>query len=366
MKKAARENQNQSQRNFHSEEDRWIAVAQRDAKADGKFYYSVKTTGVYCRPSCSARLAQRKNVQFHDSCEAAERAGFRACKRCQPNGRSLDERYVVAIARACRMIKTADAEPSLATLAESAGLSRFHFHRLFTNIVGITPKAYASAHRADRMRSELSRGRSVTEAIYQAGFNSNGRFYAKSNSMLGMVPKRFRQGGIGTAIHFAIGECSLGSILVASSEKGICAILLGDDPNELIKDIQHRFPNARLIGGDKKFEHLVAQVVGFVEAPRTKFNLPLDVRGTAFQHRVWKALLQIPPGSTMTYLEIARRIGRPKSVRAVAGACAANSAAVAIPCHRVVRSDGSLSGYRWGVERKRLLLKREKESKTSR
>ncbi|HEY9509542.1 MAG TPA: bifunctional DNA-binding transcriptional regulator/O6-methylguanine-DNA methyltransferase Ada [Verrucomicrobiae bacterium] len=362
MKTTAENKRRIADGDYTTEQKRWTAVAQRDANADGKFYYSVKTTGIYCRPSCAARRPQRENVQFHESCEAAERAGFRACKRCQPNAEPLNELHIVAIARACRTIKTAEVEPDLGTLAKAAGLSRFHFHRLFKKAVGLTPKAYAKAHRGDRVRSELSRRKSVTEAIYNAGFNSNSRFYEESISLLGMNPRAFQNGGSGLDILFAVGECSLGSILVASSRQGVCAILLGDDPDALVKDLQDRFPQARLIGGDENFERLVARVVGFVEAPRLGLNLPLDVRGTAFQRRVWNALQKISPGSTATYSEIARRIGQPKSIRAVAGACAANAIAVAIPCHRVLRSDGNLSGYRWGVERKRALLKRERES----
>ena len=365
MNTTAAKNREAETRAYASDQQRWNAVTQRDANADGKFFYAVKTTGVYCRPSCAARRARRENVQFHDSCETAERAGFRPCKRCQPNVQSLNEFHVVAIARACRTIKTAEVEPDLDTLAKTAGLSRFHFHRLFTKTVGLTPKAYAKAHRADCLRAELSRRSTVTEAIYNAGFNSNSRFYAESISLLGMKPKTFRKGGNGTEILFAVGECSLGSILVASSRQGVCAILLGDDPDALVQDLQNRFRTARLIGGDKKFERLVARVVGFVEAPQLGFDLPLDVRGTAFQRRVWNALRKIPSGSTASYTEIARRIGRPKSIRAVAGACAANAIAVAIPCHRVLRSDGNLSGYRWGVDRKRALLKREKGSTAS-
>ena len=240
-----------------------------------------------------------------------------------------------------------------------AGLSRFHFHRVFAKLTGQTPKAYALAHRAERMRRALPKRGTVTEAIYEAGFNSNGRFYAESSQMLGMAPKTFRAGGKGVAIRFAVGECSLGSILVASSEKGVCAILLGDDPNQLAQDLQDRFPKAELIGGDRSFERVVATEVGFVEAPERGLNLPLDVRGTAFQRRVWQALREIPAGSTASYTEIAKRIGSPKAVRAVAGACAANALAVAIPCHRVLRTDGHLSGYRWGVKRKRALLQME-------
>lgn len=346
---------------YSSDQARWRAVVRRDHGADGMFFYSVATTGIYCRPSCASRLARRENVRFHSSCDAAEKAGFRACKRCQPRN-PVEEPHLAAITKACRLMKSADAAVSLANLARSVGMSRFHFHRVFTRITGVTPKAYAEAIRAELVRGELSRRKSVTEAVYGAGFNSNGRFYARSSEMLGMLPKNFRAGGIGATIRFAVGECSLGSILVASSKKGICAILLGDDASELVEDIQRRFSNAQLIGGDKKFERLVAQVIGFVEAPRVGLNLPLDVRGTAFQQRVWNALREIPAGSTTDYTEIAQQIGAPKAVRAVAGACAANAIAVAIPCHRVVRMDGNLSGYRWGVQRKRALLEKEKTS----
>ena len=359
MKTARRMTQKTASGNYATDRERWNAVVHRDPNADGKFCYSVKTTGVYCRPSCAARLARRENVQFHASCEAAERAGFRACKRCQPNGRSLAEEYAAKVATACRTIETAEELPGLGVLAKAAGMSRFHFHRVFTRIAGLTPKAYAVTHREARMRQTLPKRSSVTEAIYEAGFNSNSRFYAAASQMLGMKPKNFRQGGKGEIIHFAVGECSLGSILVAASDEGVCAVSLGDDPNELGQELQNRFPQAQLIGGDKKFERVVAKVVGLVEAPKVGLDLPLDVRGTAFQRRVWKALRAIPAGSTASYAQIAKRIGFPKAARAVAGACAANAMAVAIPCHRALRTDGSLSGYRWGVERKRSLLQRE-------
>jgi AraC family transcriptional regulator of adaptative response/methylated-DNA-[protein]-cysteine methyltransferase len=344
---------------FANDEERWAAVRRRDRQADGIFYYSVSTTGVYCRPSCAARLARRENVRFHASPEAAERAGFRPCKRCRPNEPALAEQRAAAVAKACRLIEAAEEMPSLDALAEAAGMSRFHFHRVFKAVTGITPKAYAAAHRARRVRDELVRSETVTEAIYGAGFNSNGRFYATSAGMLGMTPTSFRSGGSGASIRFALGQCSLGSILVAATEKGICAISLGDDPDALLRDLQDRFPKARLIGGDAEFERMVAKVVGFVEAPAVGLDLPLDLRGTAFQQRVWQALREIPAGATVSYAEIAGRIGAPKAVRAVAQACASNAIAVAIPCHRVVRNDGALSGYRWGVERKRALLERE-------
>jgi AraC family transcriptional regulator of adaptative response/methylated-DNA-[protein]-cysteine methyltransferase len=329
------------------DDQRWEAVQRRDRSADGKFFYGVVTTGVYCRPSCAARLPRRENVRFHATRAAAERAGFRPCKRCRPEAEGLAEQHAAAAAKACRLIETAETLPNLDELAAAAGMSRFHFHRVFKSVTGVTPKAYAAAHRAQRMRDELPRSHSVTAAIYGAGYNSSGRFYAASADVLGMKPTDFRAGGTG------------GAILVAATETGVCAISLGDDPGALLRDLQDRFPKAQLIGGDKSFEQLVAKVVGFVEAPALGLDLPLDVRGTAFQQRVWQKLREIPAGSTASYTEIARRIKRPKAVRAVAAACAANAIAVAIPCHRVVRNDGALAGYRWGVERKRSLLARE-------
>src|SRR5437773_7790391 len=295
---------------------RWAAVLARDPKADSKFVYSVESTGAYCRPSCAARTARPENVAFHATPGDAERAG----------------------------------------------LSAYHLHRVFKDVTGLTPKAYANAHRAKRVRKELGSSATVTQAIYGAGYNSQGRFYEESNQLLGMTPTRYRAGGADTEIRFAVGECSLGSILVAQSERGVCAIMMGDDPDALARELQDQFQRAKLIGGDAGFEQLVAKVVGLVEAPGVGLDLPLDVRGTAFQQRVWQALREIPAGETVSYTELARRIGAPKSVRAVAQACGANRLAVAIPCHRVVRNDGALSGYRWGVERKRTLLERETAS----
>ena len=339
---------------------RWAAVVARDPRADGRFFYSVKTTRVYCRPSCAARPARPENVAFHDTAADAERAGFRPCKRCRPERpASPADEQAALVSGLCRFIENAERPPTLAQLAEQAGLSTYHLHRVFKQVTGVTPKAYAAANRAQRVRQELQRGSSVTEAIYGAGYNSNGRFYEESDALLGMTPGAFRAGGADVAIRFAVGQCSLGAILVAQSERGICAIAIGDDPEALVRELQDRFPRARLIGGDAAFERTVAQVVGFVEAPGVGLDLPLDVRGTAFQQRVWQALREVPPGKTVSYTEIARRIGAPASVRAVAQACGANTLAVAIPCHRVVRRDGDLSGYRWGVERKRSLLERE-------
>jgi AraC family transcriptional regulator, regulatory protein of adaptative response / methylated-DNA-[protein]-cysteine methyltransferase len=333
-----------------ADDPRWPRVVARDRTGDGVFWYSVATTGIYCRPSCPSRTANPKNVQLHDSLEAARATGSRPCKRCNPDGLSVDGEHAAIVARACRLIEQSEQEPSLNDLAGAVGRSPSYFHRMFKAVIGLTPKDYATAHRAAKVRHGLAGGHSVTETIYDAGFNSSGRFYEKATDMLGMTPTQYRAGGANEEIRFAVAESSLGAILVASSKQGVASILLGNDPGGLVRDLQDRFPKAQLIGADRKYESLVARVIGFIEAPGFGLDLPLDVRGTAFQQRVWQALQEIPVGRTLSYAEV---------VRAVAGACAANNLAVAIPCHRVVRHDGALSGYAWGVERKRRLLDRE-------
>jgi AraC family transcriptional regulator of adaptative response/methylated-DNA-[protein]-cysteine methyltransferase len=341
------------------DDPRWAAVVARDSTADGQFVYAVKTTGVYCRPSSLSRLPKPQNVEFFSSAQDAEAAGYRPSKRASKDQSEVTAQHSATVAAACRQIESADTLPALNQLAETAGLSPFHFHRVFKAATGLTPKGYAAAHRSRKVRERLADGGSVTAALYDAGFNSNSRFYEAADQLLGMTPSDYRAAGQNTDIHFAVGQCSLGAILVAQSKRGVCAILLGDDPHQLVCDLQDQFRRANLIGADNNFEQLIAKVVGFIEAPAIGFDLPLDVRGTAFQERVWQALAEIPLGSTASYAEIAQRIGAPKAVRAVAQACGANRLAVAIPCHRVVRSDGNLSGYRWGVERKRQLLDRE-------
>jgi AraC family transcriptional regulator of adaptative response/methylated-DNA-[protein]-cysteine methyltransferase len=347
-----------------SNEERWAAVVRRDASSDGQFFYSVSTTGIYCRPSCPSRLAKRENVAFHDTGADAERAGFRPCKRCRPDEAPLAKQHAAMVAQICELIEAADNMPNLAALAQAAGMSRYHFHRIFKALTSMTPKAYAAAHRGKRVRDRLVCSNTITAAIYDAGFNSNGRFYATSSHTLGMTPTSYRNGGARLDIRFAVGQCSLGAILVAATGKGVCAILIDDDPEFLVRDLQDRFPHANLIGGDRYFEQMVAQVIGLVEKPTLNLDLPLDLRGTIFQQRIWQALRGIPAGSTISYTELAKRIGAPKAVRAVAQACAANPVAIAVPCHRVVRSDGALSGYRWGIDRKRMLLEREQRKDT--
>ncbi|WP_439855607.1 bifunctional DNA-binding transcriptional regulator/O6-methylguanine-DNA methyltransferase Ada [Pseudomonas yamanorum] len=346
-------------RHATEQDPRWAAIVARDAKADLTFVYGVKTTGVYCRPSSSARRPRPENVEFFDTPQQAEAAGYRPNKRSSGDQTQVAARHAQLVAAACRHIEQAETLPALEDLATLAGLSPFHFHRVFKAVTGLTPKRYASAHRSRKVRDGLKDQHSVTDALYDAGFNSNSRFYEAADQLLGMKPGDYKAGGTNTDIRFAVGQCSLGAILVAQSNRGVCAILLGDDPDKLVRDLQDQFPRANLLGADHDFEQLIAQVVGFIEAPALGLDLPLDLRGTAFQERVWQALREIPVGCTASYAEIAQRIGAPTAYRAVAQACGANSLAVAIPCHRVVRADGNLSGYRWGVERKRQLLERE-------
>ena len=338
---------------------RWQAVLDRDATADGTFCFAVRTTGVYCRPSCGARRPRAENVVFFRDATAARSAGYRACKRCKPDLPAPASKAGL-VASLCRQLESAESTPRLKDLAARAGLSPFHLQRLFKHAMGITPRAYAEAHRQHRVRAALAAGDPVTRAFYASGYGSSGRFYASAVQGLGMTPKKFRAGGAGETIQFAVADCSLGAVLVATTARGVAAILLGDEAHELAQDLERRFPRADLVRGDAAFEQTVLQVVAFVEARRPSLELPLDIRGTAFQRRVWQQLCSIRRGETRSYTEIARSLGAPRSVRAVAQACAANALAVAIPCHRVVRSDGDLAGYRWGKSRKQQLLARER------
>lgn len=345
-------------RDAELESARWAAVTSRDRNADGSFVFAVKTTGIYCRPSCPARRAHRANVVFFATADAARRAGFRPCQRCSPDT-SAPGRHHAAIAAACKSIETAEHEPKLKELARHAGLSPFHFQRLFKSAVGLTPKAYAQAHRRARLADALQRSATVTEAIYEAGYQSNGRFYQAAAETVGMTPREFRTGAPGVRLTYTTGRSALGHVLVATSSTGIAAILLGDNNNDLLEDLGARFPNSDLVAGTADEQQMLARVIQHIERPDRAVDLPLDIRGTAFQHQVWAALRAIQPGTTASYTEIAERIGRPKAARAVAAACAANAHAILIPCHRVVRADGDVSGYRWGVKRKRALLERE-------
>ena len=340
------------------DEECWRAVLARDRAADARFVFAVTSTGVFCRPSCAARRPRRENTRFFADTAAAERAGFRACLRCRPGARGRES---VLVEAACRRIESADAPPPLAVLARDAALSPAHFQRLFKAATGLSPHAFAASVRAGNARSALENGETrVTDAIYDAGFGSNGRFYAAADATFGMRPAQYRAGGAGAGpIRFALGETTLGHVLVAASARGVCRVALGDDPEALLHDLQNRFPKAELAGADPEFEALVAQVVGLVEQPARQVDLPIDLQGTAFQHRVWQALRRIPAGTTVTYAALAAAVGAAGAMRAVGRACGANPVAVVIPCHRVVRTDGTVSGYAWGLARKVALLERE-------
>jgi len=346
-----------------ADDSRWQAVETRDSRADGEFVFAVKTTGIFCRPSCSARHPLRKNVLFFAGADAAMQAGFRPCKRCQPDKLAPEQQRAERITRACRIIEESAEPLTLAALSARVAMSPFHFHRLFKSVTGLTPNAWQKALRTQRLRDQLAQGEPVTRAAYDAGYQSGSQFYQQADAALGMTARQYRQGGERVAIRFVVGTCLLGEFLVAQSERGICAVLLGNAPERLIAELETLFPHAKLVSDDDGFAERVAQVVSFMEHPARQFDLPLDIQGTAFQQQVWQALRAIPPGETASYQEIAVRIGKPAAVRAVAGACAANRLAVIVPCHRVVRNDGALSGYRWGVERKQQLLNIESEER---
>ena len=342
-----------------TDDRRWDDVVRRDRSAAGRFVYAVSSTGVYCRPGCPSRLPSRARVVFFARSNEAERAGYRPCLKCKPDTPAALAGPPAAILEACRAIDQAESPPKLRELAAAAGLNPYHFHRLFKQVVGVTPMAYAAARRAHRVQGALMGGETVTEAFYAAGFASSSRFYEGAVGLLGMAPVAYRDGAPGIRIQFAVARSYLGWVLVAATDRGVCAIELGDSPAALRESLGARFPRAELREGEPGFAACVAKVVALVQAPARGFGLPLDVQGTAFQRRVWRELQAIPAGSTATYSEIAGRIGSPGAGRAVARACAANPVAVAVPCHRVVRGDGKMGGYRWGVERKRKLLKRE-------
>jgi AraC family transcriptional regulator of adaptative response/methylated-DNA-[protein]-cysteine methyltransferase len=342
---------------------RWDLLVRRDPRADGSFWYGVKTTGVFCRPSCPSRRPKRENVVFFADVPEAERAGFRPCRRCRPESGPRGWRHLETIVRACRRIDEAEEPIPLAALAASAGMSPYHFHRLFRKVVGVTPKGYADQRRAEKLKELLGRGMPVTRAMYDAGFGSVSRLYGSAGELLGMPPSRYKAGAAGVSIRYGLARTYLGWVIVAATVRGVCAIDIGDSRKALVERLRARFPRAELRKGDREFAGWVARVEALVESPGRGIDVPLDIRGTAFQRKVWESLRAIPPGKTASYGEVARRIGRPEAARAVARACASNDLAVAIPCHRVVRKDGDPGGYRWGADRKRALLEREKTNR---
>ncbi len=336
-------------------ETMWQAVRDRRNVPGVRFVYGVRSTGIYCRPTCPSRLARRENMAFYADPAAAEAAGLRACKRCDPRGEHAE---AAAIAASCRRIDAAETPPSLAALAAQAGYSRFHFHRLFKAQTGLTPRQYAAGRRAERMRTALAAGERVTAALYDSGYGAASRFYEEAQGVVGMAPARARRGGAGERIGYAVAQTSLGVLLAAATARGVCAISLGEAPEPLIEALRRHFDAAEL-AHEPELGGLLERVVDVVERGDAPAGLPLDLRGTAFQLRVWRALQAVPAGETVSYAGLAAQLGAPGAARAVAGACAANTLAVAVPCHRVVRGDGDLAGYRWGKQRKQRLLERE-------
>jgi AraC family transcriptional regulator, regulatory protein of adaptative response / methylated-DNA-[protein]-cysteine methyltransferase len=339
----------------------WDAVCSRDRRADGSFVYAVKTTGIYCRPSCGARPPKRENVLFFAAAQFAAAVGFRPCKRCGPDDSLADPQHCELVLRACRAIASSESHLPLARLAAEAGFSPHHFHRVFKEVTGLTPGAFRQAVRARRMEAALQSEASVTAAIYEAGYGSPARFYAQAAARLGMAPASFRRGAPGERIRYSVAPCFLGVVLIAATERGVCAIEFGDAADALVEGLRGRFPNAHLAPADDAFSAWIDAVLRYLDHPQGLLDLPLDIQGTVFQWRVWRALQTIPAGQTVSYAELARRLGQEGAHRAVARACASNPVAVAIPCHRVLGSDGRLTGYRWGIDRKAALLRREGE-----
>jgi AraC family transcriptional regulator of adaptative response/methylated-DNA-[protein]-cysteine methyltransferase len=346
---------------FADDDARWQAVQSRDRRAEGQFFYAVSTTGVFCRVTCPSRRPRRENTAFFADAEAAHQAGYRPCRRCHPTGRSIDERHIDAIRAACALIDAAETPPVLQDLADTAGLSPFHFQRLFKAITGVTPRAYAAAKRVSKVQHELAAGAPVADALYGAGYGASSRLYEQAHAALGMTPATLRKGGAGIEIRWSIAETPLGRLIIAATAAGICMIEFGTDEAALAARLDARFPKALRRRADADLAAHLQTITAFIDLPARGLDLPLDIQGTAFQRRVWQALQAIPTGETASYAEIARRLGQPKSARAVARACAANGIALAIPCHRVIAGDGGISGYRWGVALKRDLLARERQ-----
>jgi AraC family transcriptional regulator, regulatory protein of adaptative response / methylated-DNA-[protein]-cysteine methyltransferase len=340
------------------DESLWQTVITRQ---EGDFLYAVTTMGVYCRPGCPSPRPLRKNVRFFDTPSEAEAAGFRACKRCDPKG----ERARLALAvvsDACASIEAAETMPSLDTLAARSGYSRFHFLRMFRDHTGVTPRGYAGSVRAKRLQAALASGTRVADAVAEAGFGSESRVYEKTGAILGMTPGAARRGGMGELIRTAFADCPFGRLLIGATDKGVCFLGFAEPDDALMADLRRRFPRARIAADDHGLQDMLSAVVAFLEEPKHSLDLPLDLRGTVFQQRVWRTLCQIPLGQTRTYGELARMIEQPNAVRAVARSCATNPVSLAVPCHRVIGSDGKLTGYRWGVPRKKALLEREREA----
>ncbi|MGD2157250.1 MAG: bifunctional DNA-binding transcriptional regulator/O6-methylguanine-DNA methyltransferase Ada [Anaerolineales bacterium] len=344
------------------DQDRWWgAVLERNQDFDGVFVYAVRTTGIYCRPSCPARKPNLRNVVFFPLPEIAEKVGFRPCQRCQPDQFNSPDPQVELARQICRTIEENLGERlTLKDLGERFALSPSHLQRVFKRVVGISPQDYTETLRMNRIRAALGGGQEIIQALYEVGYASSSRLYSKSSTLLGMTPNRYRHAGEGVSILYTIVRCSLGWLLVAASEKGICAVQIGDTESGLTENFRREFKNAKIWRDDLVLFGWVEEILSHLNGQQPRLDLPLDVQATAFQKRVWQALQEIPYGSTCTYKELAAAIGQPTASRAVAGACAANPTALLIPCHRAIRSDGGLGGYRWGIERKQALLEGER------
>jgi AraC family transcriptional regulator of adaptative response/methylated-DNA-[protein]-cysteine methyltransferase len=339
---------------------RWHAVLARDAREDGAFVYAVRSTGIYCRASCPSRRPRRDRVTFFDSAAEAQHAGFRACKRCRPDALPAGDAWAEKIRRACVYLANVEGHPSLAALAVRIGGSPYHLQRNFKRLVGLTPRQYAEACRLGKVKRRLRGGDGVTAAMLEAGYGSSSRFYERAVPKLGMLPAVYRRGGTGMSIRYTIVDSALGRLLVAATDRGVCAVAMGTSDRELARNLAREYPAATIVAGAGSFTAWTKEILARLAGRQPRVDLPLHVQATAFQWQVWQALAAIPYGETRTYGEIASAIGRPRAVRAVARACAANPVAVAIPCHRVVARSGSVSGYRWGVDRKKALLARER------
>ncbi|MDR5778032.1 bifunctional DNA-binding transcriptional regulator/O6-methylguanine-DNA methyltransferase Ada [Caballeronia sp. LZ065] len=343
---------------FSSDDSRWQAVVQRDAHADGAFFFAVRTTGVFCRPSCASRAPRRENVEFFATTDAAETAGYRACKRCQPTRLPRD---LAIVERACKVLDAhSQQRMTLAQLSDEVHVSPFHLQRLFSRIVGISPRQYQAAQRAGVLRDALQRGRDVTRATHDAGFGSPSRMYDAVPAELGMTPSAYKRQGAGLTVHYTTADTPLGIVIVAATDKGVCKIAFGDDAATLVEQLATDFSQAERLEDAARLEPFVAQIRAYLHGTRERFDLPLDIGATAFQRRVWDALRHIPYGQTRSYSDIAETLGSPRAVRAVANACASNPVALAIPCHRVIGKDGAIAGYRWGASRKETLLHTER------
>ena len=348
----------------------WNAVLSRDGSRDGSFVFAVRSTGIYCRPSCPARRPRREQVRFFPIPEAAEQAGFRACRRCHPRRARTNDPQIELVRRVCQAIDEDAEEPhTLKTLSTQAAVSAHHLQRTFKDVMGITPRQYAESRRLKKFKANVKNGASVTEAMYDAGYGSSRSLYEQSSARLGMTPATYGRGGKGMRIIYTIADCSLGRVLVAATERGVCSIALGDSDSDLITALFAEYPNASIDSKDTTISSSLnlslSKVLEYLNGQSPRIDLPLDIQATAFQCRVWEELRRIPIGTTRSYQEIANAIGKPKAVRAVAGACASNHVALIIPCHRVIREDKSLGGYRWGLERKRKLLESEQHRKSA-